>query len=63
MNYNGWVHVLLVNKKQRAENCMLKEKFCLNVAHYCPAWDGCGILIKVPVTESASDVGAGGCIT
>jgi len=52
-----------VNKELHAENCILKEKFCLNMAHYSPTWDGYGILIKAPVTESASDIGAGGFIT
>jgi hypothetical protein len=52
-----------VNKKLRAENCILKEKFFLNMAQYCPTWDVYGTLIKVPVTESASDIGAGGFIT
>jgi len=52
-----------VNKKLCAENYILKEKFCLNMAHYCPTWDDYGILINAPVTESASDFGAGGFIT
>jgi len=33
------------------------------MAHYCPTWDDYGILINAPVTESASDFGAGGFIT
>jgi hypothetical protein len=55
--------VLFSDKETTAENCILKEKFSLDVAHYCPAWDGYSILNEAPVTKSASDIGAKGFIT
>lgn len=54
--------MLFSDKETTAENCILKEKFCLDVAYYCPAGDGYGILNEAPVTKSACGTGAKGFI-